>query len=228
MSYDELPPLLRSLAAAIKAEKNRSVRTGTDPSHLVDIFRHGKRILRVAVPEPEDCLRVLYNAPGAMSADYVAVGADSWTATGPTNPITGRPWEIGDMDRMVAEDLGLHRGLVTEQIMISGFARNGESPMAVIPYEHDREGATIRWLPPMVSESSDGGRFPSAAADGFARPDIVAELIEVLGEPPEGCDLEPLRRKAAVTWVHGFPEHYRVMQGPKGPPLSGRIAAGYG
>lgn len=235
MSANDLPSPLRSLAAAMKVAKNRSVRGGADPWHIVDAYRAGRRILRVAVPEPEDCLTVFYNAPGAMSADYIAVAADSWVSTSATNPITGEGWEFGDMQRIVEQDLGLHRGLIEERIMLAGFARDGDSPMGLMRYVSNRAARTITWSPPIVCDRSDGadgiapGRFPRVAREGFARPDLLAEVVDLIGEPPEGYDVEEMRRRAAVTWVLGLPsEKFRVIEGPKGPPLASGIPARYG
>lgn len=79
---------------------------------------------------------MLYNAPGAMHADYIAVGADAWQSNDRANPITGGDWETGDMQRMVRDDLGLHRGLIGEQLLLHGFERGGGvmGHSASVPY----------------------------------------------------------------------------------------------
>jgi hypothetical protein len=216
-----MPPTMRTLAKLMKVEKTRSVREGTNPSHLVDVYRDGRRILRVGMGEPDDAVMVLYNAPGAMFADQINVAADSWEARTETNPITGKSWELGDMDQIAREDLGLHRGILREGIMLMSFDRDGEGWAGRHFYTHDRETNRITWEPEPVSMNAEGGRFPAVAKDGFARPDLLDELVKRLGAPPEGVDVEVLKRKCAVTWVLHLPrDRFKVIEGPKGPPLS--------
>jgi hypothetical protein len=43
----------------------------------------------------------------------------------------------------------------------------------------------------------------------------------MLGPPPEGVSVESLAAKVAVSWVLMLPAHYRIIEGPKGPPLAG-------
>jgi hypothetical protein len=217
---DELPPTLRLLAALMRVEKTRAVRSADGQvMHHVDAYRKGERVFRVAVPNPEDCLNVLYNAPGAIGVDYLVVGADVWSAKGGGNPITGREWEIGDMDRIAKNDLGLHRGILGEHIGLWGFERGGTTVTAMMGYDHDRSHSRITWSTPEILESSGIGRFPRVAREGFERPDIFALAADLVGPPPEGYDTEHLIRKCAVSWVLAMPKHYRIIESPKGPPL---------
>ena len=216
-----MPPSVRVLAKLIKAEKTRSVREGTNPSHLVDVYRDGRRILRVGMNEPDDAVTVLYNAPGAMFADRINVAADSWEARTETNPITGKAWVLGDMEQIAQEDLGLHRGILREGIMLMSFTRDGTAWAGRHFYTHDRDANRITWEPEPVAMNSEGGRFPAVAKDGFARPDLLDEMIKIVGVPPSEVDVEALKRKCAVTWVLHLPsDRFRVIEGPKGPPLS--------
>lgn len=220
LTETEIPAPIRSLAAAMKAEMSRSLRLGIDPMHHIDVIRDGKRILRVGVPDPDDVLQVLYHAPGAMCADYIAVAADSWLSTDLTNPITGERWAAGDMAEVVHMDLGLHRGLIDEGLIILGFPRGGTPDSASLDYTRDSRTKKYRWATLTMVEPLDG-RFQTAAENGFARPTVIEATAEVAGPPPGDYDVGELEQKCAVSWVHQFPPRFRIIEAPKGPPLIG-------
>lgn len=213
-----MPPTLASLATRMKADKARAVRRGEDVTHIVDVYRNGKRVLRVGVPDAEDILNLLWNAPGAMCADYIATACDAYEGAGATNPINGQPWRLGGMARAVEQDMALERGLVKEQITLVGFERAGATPGTCLPYKHDRGRRRIEWGTPYPYEAA-GGRFPLAAADGFARPTLIEEMVRIAGPVPPDYDLNELIRRASVTYALRLPDHWRVIEGPKGPPL---------
>lgn len=225
MGKDEelaVPPTMRSIVSAMRAEKNRAVRKDAFAYHHIDVYRSGKRILRVAVPEPTDCLDLLCRAPSAMCADYIIVAADSWTADRLDNPINGKEWKLGDMQRIVSEDMGLERGLIREGIMAIGVERGGAVTSVILRYTNDRAKRKIIWDRMEPYETGDG-RFPHYATEGFAQPTIVEQALAEVGPPPEGYDMEDLIRKASVTYVLALPDHYRVIEGPKGQPLAGHM-----
>jgi hypothetical protein len=218
---DEIPPTLRLLARTMKATKVAAVRSGREVDHLlVDVYRSGKRVMRVAVPTAEDCLVLLTLAPGAVMADYIAMAADVWGSSSGTNPITGRAWELGEMGKVVSEDLGLHRQIIQEKLLVLGFARDGRVYGGTQNYEHDRTRHTITWQD-LIPVGRNDGRFPKAALDGFSRRTVLEAVLEVTGgQRPDGFNVEAFAQKCAATWVLQFPGNYRVIEGPKGPPLA--------
>lgn len=216
----EMPPTLAKLDRAMKVVKTRAVRQSEDGqvAHLIDVYRAGERVLRVAATYAEDCLEILYNAPGATCADYIAMAVDSWGASQPTNPITGKTWEFGDMDSIARNDLGVERGLVREAISLFGFERDGTEQIADHPYTHDRAARKITWSEPRVGKPSGVGRFPRVAREGFARPTMAEEMVARLGPPPDGM-LDDLIRKTSVSYALRLGPDIIVLEGPKGPPL---------
>ena len=109
----DIPPTVRALAYFVRGQKNRSVRhaDGQIP-HVVDVYRRDRLIVRVAVPTADDCLSLVYNTPGALTADYLVMGIDAWIATGAINPVTGKRWQFGDMDTL-AHDAAFRSDLTT-------------------------------------------------------------------------------------------------------------------
>jgi hypothetical protein len=219
----ELPPSLAKIGRVAKTEKIRSVRHDDGQiMHYADVYRGGKCLLSIAVPQPDNLVGLLQNAPGAMTADYVAIAADAWGATGGTNPITGQEWGRGDMDRIAQHDLGVHRGILREHIMVMGFERAGSEVLHLMHYEHDRENGRITW--PETSTSTEGidGRFPDAARFGFGRPTIVEIATGLLGPLPDDLPEDEFIDKAAVSWVLEVARQDEavILRGPKGPPLA--------
>jgi hypothetical protein len=225
---NDVPPTLLALGRVAKAAKDRAVkRTNGEAMHLVDVYRASKRLLRVALPTVEDVLGVLHHAPRGLCADSIVCAVDTWESSAPANPITGEEWQFGDMERIVERDLGLRRGLIREGLLLFGFERDGTEHQARWRYTHDREAATITWEPGgFVACVGAGGRFPRVAAEGFAQPTVLDEATEIMGPPPEGVDMEKLLRMYVVSWVLACPKDWRVIEGPKGPPLTGALPSG--
>jgi hypothetical protein len=209
-----------------RVEKERAVRSSRagETLHYVEVHRDGRRVLCVGVPDPPDVLGLLNSAPAVMCADSVGIAVDSWGADGPTNPISGKRWELGDMEKIVEQDLGLARGLVREQLTVMGFERGGGEACGQLFYTHDREARTIWWGADAFEpgEAIDG-RFLLAGRAGFDRPTVIDVATRVLGPPPDDMDLDDLINRSGVSWVLTFPRTWRVVHGPKGPPLNGQF-----
>lgn len=215
-----IPPTLAVLGRLARTMKERAVKRGEDTMHLADVYRADKRILRVAVPDGDDAANLLYNVPAPLCADYIVLAVDAWGSKDPANPITGEGWQLGDMDKIARHDLGLHRGLLRESLWLMGFERDGARTAHELRYRHDRQARTITWTDGIEGEMDAGvGRFPDAARKGFARQTAREATLERLGPPPEGCDLDEMLNRFAVSWVLSLPRTWRVLEGPKGRPL---------
>lgn len=220
---NETPPTLAALGRLAHAEKERTVRRGEEVAHFADVYRAGKRILRVAVPNADDLLNLLYNVPAPLCADHIAIAADVWDSKRPVNPITGEEWRLGDMGRIADHDDGVRRGLVGESIMLLGFERDGTLTTRQRRYHHDRQARTIRWTDGPdgveIEAVASAGRFPGVARDGFARPTAREAVFEHVDPAPEGYDVDDLLNRFAVSWVLKLPREWRIIEGPKGRPL---------
>ena len=208
-----------------RSMKNNAVRRlDGDIPHLVDIYRNDARVARLAAVFTEDVLTIMYQAPGACCADRLVLAVDTWASQDQINPVTGKQWEFGDMDRIAEHDLGVHRGLLMEAIGLMSFRRDETYDAMQVNYHHDRYARKITWDEP-IDFISKGGRYPRVAGEGFERETIVEATIKIAGPPPPGFDLEAMIRKASVSWVGMLGDNIRVMEGPKGPGLTG---VGYG
>lgn len=193
-----LPPQFADIAATAQRVKIKSVRQGESFPHLLDIERGGERLLRLGCCASSDkLLAVIAAAIPITSADAVTIAMDVWgspraVGAAAINPITGKPWERGDMDRMARMDAGVERGLLIESIHLMHYERSGDWTGGSIVYTHDREtdllvwGNHEFWNGPDVEEKAASlgmaqtGRFPSVLAKAFAeRP-----AIDILGRPP--------------------------------------------
>jgi len=217
----EMTDLFRK-ARALKTAAVRKPGVDGDVPHLVDVYRQGSRVARLAAVYTEDVLTIMYQAPGACCADRLVLAVDTWASHDQTNPITGKQWEFGDMDRMAHDDLAVRRGMLSEAIGMMSFRRAGVDEHMQVKYSHDRDARKIKWDEPEPF-LSEGGRYPRIAGEGFERDTIIDETIKLAGHPPPEYDLEALIRKASVSWVHKIGDglRVRVMEGPKGPGLLG-------
>jgi hypothetical protein len=192
-----LPTQFADIAAAAQRVKIRAVRRGESFPHLLDVERDGRRLLRVGCCSTSDkFLAVIAAAIPVAAADAVTIAMDVWgspraVGAAATNPITGKPWELGDMDRMARMDAGVERGLLVESIHLMRYERSGDWTGGSLAYIHDRDtdalvwGDHTFWNGPQVEEQAatmgmtQTGRFPSVLAKAFAeRP-----AIDILGRP---------------------------------------------
>lgn len=182
-----MPASLAPLAALAKKQKALAARnphTKGEVLHLIDFERGGRRIVRAAFPEPEELLDAMMTGAPMVAADAVCVAADSFTTVkagdaGLVNPITGKKWELGDMNEIAAKDLAVERGILAEGITLMRFHRDGSWIAGVLGYTFDRRRRLFRWdkashwngveSDAMAEKLDMRARFPNVAREAFAQ-----------------------------------------------------------
>lgn len=127
----------------------------------------------------EDYVQAARIGAYGFRADVVSLVNDSYHTTGPagqagprpTNPITGRAWEPGEMQRVALEHDGVARGLVSEGIIVTVANRAGDLAAASIGYR--RSGAHLLWgEEDTLLDGAVSGYIPASLRALMAEPDM--------------------------------------------------------
>lgn len=121
--------------------------TGAAFAPVISAYR-GRQMVCMAIPGDGDGERIASTArvmAAGFDADAISVTADSYRATQPTNPVTGRRWEHGEMEALATEHNGIAEGWVQEALVISVMRSDGKMVIRNLPYV--RIGKSITWVP---------------------------------------------------------------------------------
>jgi len=133
------------------------------------VMRRGLLVAQV-IPRP-----VIGGDPGATiqrtaqlcadgyGADEIVIIVDTYmhcgeqTSSG-TNPVTGQPWAMGDLENLVTEHDGIAKGWVTEALSVLVVPRGEQRrTLWTLPYFREPDG-TLTWGDGQ-DESAEGGRL---------------------------------------------------------------------
>jgi hypothetical protein len=98
----------------------------------------------------DESLELALRMAMGFDADVLVYLADSWAVTGQNNninPVTGAPWEQGDMAKIVEEHDGLVRGLVTETLQLLAVNRAGDLDSLSLAYTVVKHH--VQWADPI-------------------------------------------------------------------------------
>lgn len=187
MPTTTMPASFASLAAVARKQKSvaaRNPHTEGEVLHLVDFERGSRRIVRAGFVEPDELLEAVLIGVPKVAADAVVIAADSFTTVktgdkGLINPITGKKWELGDMNEIAEKDLAVERGILAEGLALMRFERGGSWIAGTLGYTFDRRRQRLRWdkASYWTGAESDAraeqlemqARFPTVAREAFAR-----------------------------------------------------------
>lgn len=99
-----------------------------------------------------------------FGADEIVIIADTYMhcgelASAGTNPVTGQPWAMGDLENLVTHHDGIAKGWVTEALSVLVVPRGEQSrALWTLPYFREPDGKTLTWGDPQ-DESAEGGRL---------------------------------------------------------------------
>lgn len=192
MPTTTMPPSFASLAALARKQKSvaaRNPHTEGNVLHLIDFERDGRRIVRAGFPEPDELLEAVMAGAPKVAADAILIAADSFNTLktgdeGLINPITGKKWELGDMNEIAEQDLAVERGILGEGIILMRFERDGNWIAGTLGYTYDRRRRRFRWdkTTYWTGAESDAkaeqldmqARFPAVARQAFAQELAIA------------------------------------------------------
>jgi hypothetical protein len=191
---DAVPVELRAIVAETRRLKNQFVRRGEpdNMAHIIEFGRDGKRVIRALVDHAEVLLDIIAKTIPAVAADSVTSGMDAYRYSQPTaeatdlNPITGRPWEIGDMAEIAKMDAGVERGIIGESLHFIHATRGGAWIGGDLPYRRHPKGHKViyegfrTWnaerLDEVFGTAVRKARFPRVIAEAFAEPTVLDKV----------------------------------------------------
>jgi hypothetical protein len=208
-------------ARGLKGRLHRREPNATIPT-VIEFHRQGKLIIR-AYGDIEGVLMAIGAGVPGLAADSVLLVSDSYAYSGASNainPITGKHWEIGDMERMAREDAAVERGLLTELLIAHYEARPGDTWQGSLPYK--LKGRRLVWDEMQIGELGEVNhelravaRIPSRLDAAWKYPLAIDDpLVASFGRPQADLD---------ATIAHFMADYFdlRIYSGPKGKPIQG-------
>jgi hypothetical protein len=120
-----------------------------------------------------------------FGCDVIAVTTEGWGATDPEkNPVTGKPWEHGEMEDVALNHDGLAKGWITEFLSTTVVNRAGDVTMGLQRFKVDLKTNALgirRWQ--LAFDESETGRVVTTSEEAAAGGYIVEELIAYMNEP---------------------------------------------
>lgn len=148
---------------------------GTDINNMVEGWRTGFPVV-LMLPQGEDgksmrdpTLRAAYVAAVAFGCDVLSITQETWHTAGEhaaINPITGRPWEQGQMEEVVIHHDGLAKGWIIASLLTTVVNRAGDIVGGMSDYEIVTVDGSqmVHWLTEVKAEEAS---FGGAMADAF-------------------------------------------------------------
>jgi hypothetical protein len=181
-----------AVRGAIALKESACRRGPRDIRAFIDVFR-GNDLVAMVLPSQHDrelILAIFRAAAGGFDGDALGLTIESYTTPpmnvdGPVadviNPLTGRPWEQGEMNDAVKHHDALAKGWVVEALSITCANRAGDLTMMSLPYRY--AGRHLVWLDPQVlpSEGHAEGVIPDAMIAAMNEPSVsvIAPLLPV-------------------------------------------------
>jgi hypothetical protein len=231
MPTTTMPASLSHLASLARKQKSiaaRNPHTQGEVLHLVDLERDGRRIVRLAFPEPEELLEAVTTGVPMLAADAVTIAADTYATvnTGDKaliNPITGKKWQLGDMNEIAQKDLAVERGILVEGLSLMRFERDGFWLAGTLKYTYDRRRRRIKWGEAVYWDGAESdrkseelqmqARFPAVIRRAFTK-----ELgVAVYGRPTTDEDrdlVDRLQHRLDVEYAREIEQIALLLEGP--------------
>lgn len=200
----------------------------TDISCIVEGYR-GENPAVILMPMDLGREHTLFAAQVAaigFGADVVCVTTEGWRASDPArNPVTGKPWESGQMQEVVEQHQGLEKGWIYESLTTYAVNRAGDVLSGIQDYRISKHtnalGITrhsIEWEEPMLPElikQMEGAQLGGVLVEEtvkYMNHPTVAQMLERIGvratehglsyeEAMTINDIEVLRHLRRVGWT---------------------------
>jgi hypothetical protein len=157
-------------------------------------YRGRDLIAIAAVPEGDGrhAARLAGICAAGYRADLVVLVTDTWVAKserGGLSPLTGKPWERGEMQLLVEQHDALAKGWITEALVVLAVNRAGDAASVHLAYRQD--GDRINWTDPQEQVGNLNGLLVDSLRSAMAGPDLDQELLADLGVTPAGFGPTP-------------------------------------
>lgn len=102
---------------------------------------------------------------------HIVLVMDTWQTPRGLNPVTGEPWQYGEMADLAEHHDGIAKGWVSEALSAVMVDRKGSKMLWELPYRVTDD--VIAWSPPELMEGAGG-----------PLPDMLAQIMSAIPEPP--------------------------------------------
>lgn len=157
----------------VKANKAAEMR---DTNLATTILAHRGEV-QVAMVSPyrmdrDTMLTAVDLSAHGFCADLMAIAYETYEANSLINPLTGRTWVDGDMQRLVDDHDGYARGWVRDAVMISVLNRAGDARHRMMPYQiKDKQVIWLAGKDTAAGGLTDiGGLVPELLHAAMAKP----------------------------------------------------------
>jgi len=165
---------------------------GGDMPPIVRAYRaDGTRIGEVVSPtvNRDDGLVAAMMMANVFIAEVIWMAVDARVTSEVNNPVTGKPWKIGEMQDLAKVGLDVS-GLLQETIVLMSFQRDGTVDGLQLPYRV--EGKTVRWEEPFTPDQTIGMLVDAVIDKAFKGPSMVdAAIRDGLMTEDEREEMEP-------------------------------------
>lgn len=181
--------LIDTLTSAVdtaKAVKVKAAERGHENINTTIICHRGETPVAVIEMDGMDRDAMLMTAELATvgyEADMLTMAFETFMATTPINPRTGKVWEPGDMQESARMYEGRENGWIRDALMVYVANRAGDQLARTMPYRlHDRR---VEWIDSeaMGNDGDDGAQFggyvPRMLAAIMNRPSFVAGVAKL-------------------------------------------------
>jgi len=192
-----MPTIRESLdhaAATARTCLERARRAGIDLPATVLPYRGQDLIAIAAVPEGDGrhAAQLAGMCAAGYRADLVVLVTDTWVAKsvrGGLSPLTGKPWERGEMQLLVEQHDALAKGWITEALVVLAVNRAGDAASLHLAYR--QAGDRIDWEPDWREVGDLNGFLVDSLRGAMACPDLDQSLLADLGAVPAAFGLTP-------------------------------------
>jgi len=116
-----------------------------------------------------------------LSIDTIVLVSDTYEATIPNNPLTGKIWNAGEMEQVALHHNGIEKGWVTDCLTVIVFRRDGHQSSVMMPYSVKRRQVT--WKETIQVDSREPGmqmegRLSEMFSDVSTLPDLPFTMTD--------------------------------------------------
>lgn len=164
-----LPPDVEKFAAFVRNMKEELVAepqlafggAGDDLPPVVEARRNGRQVAMAMAPvvNRDQGLVAAKVLADAFAADELWFVTDAHMSRDELNPLSGKPWAPGEMQRACDGEGACELGLITDCMMINRVDRALRHSLCLLPYHvHHGEG-TMRWVDDIEHRTTDDEGF---------------------------------------------------------------------
>lgn len=208
MKLDEL--LEQTMARAKDMKEHTVAQAATegwnpDIKMIVEGFRGDRPVIMLMPLDTgrDEVLRAGYAAATMFGCDTLSITHESWQTGERLNPLTGKDWEVGDMQDLAENHDGIAKGWIAEALMSYAVNRAGDLVSGFqkfVMHGDNENGYTVEWtetqvLPAEQSGVQHRGVIPESLVS-FMNAPTVMQFMAKAGVTGDTFGLTPVQAQA--------------------------------